>query len=161
MNMNPGNMMNDQMMNNQMNMNPGNMMNDQMNQIMNQMMNNQNNQMNQIAAMMQNIQNNLANNNNTQNNNTSQNQQNYGFLNIYFRTGEDTGTKGIEIQCTLDEKVSDVIQRYRAKTGDTDPLKKFIFNAKMLNQDLTLEKAGLTNGANIFVVATKGIKGAY
>ena len=123
------------------------------------MMNNQNNQMNQMAAtMLQNIQNNFANNNTDQNNSSHANPNN-GFININFRAG--AAGNGIEIQCTLDEKVSDVIQRYRSKTGDRDTTKKFIFNAKMLNQDLTLAEAGLTNGANVFVVATKGIKGAY
>ena len=47
------------------------------------------------------------------------------------------------------------------KTGDYDQEKKFIFNAKLLNQDLSVAEAGLHNNSNIFVVATKGIKGAY
>ena len=65
------------------------------------------------------------------------------------------------IQCQLNERVSDLIQRYRTKSGDRDPSKKFIFNAKNLNQSLTIEQAGITNNGNIFVVTTQGIKGAY
>ena len=65
------------------------------------------------------------------------------------------------IQCQLNERVSDLIQRYRTKSGDRDPSKKFIFNAKNLNQSLTIEEAGITNNGNIFVVTTQGIKGAY
>jgi hypothetical protein len=156
MNMNFGNMMN------QMNMNQGNMGNGQMD--MNQMMNmfqgnnNQDMPLNQQANIMNN---NLSNLNIPQNNDVQSNQNN-GFINIKFRAGAgENENRAIEIQCTLDEKVSDLIQRYRNKTGDHDPTKKFIFNAKALNHDLTLAEAGLSNNAYIFVVATKGIKGAY
>ena len=169
--MNQGNMMNNQMnmdnmMNNQL-MNQGNMMNNQMNmdnmmndQMMNLLqMNNSNIAMNQAANMMSN---NLGNLINTQNNN-EQPKQNNGGLNLRFRgSGEgDSNNKGIEILCTLEEKVSDVIQRYRDKTGDDDTTKKFIFNARLLNHDLSVAEAGLHNNSNIFVVVTKGIKGAY
>ena len=123
---------------NQMNMNQGNMMNSQMMiQMMNMLQNSQNNPMNQMAQMMQN---NFGNNNIDQNNTQNQqNQQNNGFININFRAGAGE-SKGIEIQCTMDEKVSDVIQRYRAKTGDRELTKKFIFNAKMLNQHLSVDR---------------------
>ena len=59
-----------------------------------------------------------------------------------------------------DEKVSEIIQKYRAKSNDRDDTKKFIYNAKQLNQDLTVAEAGIMNNSNIFVVATKGIKEA-
>ena len=59
-----------------------------------------------------------------------------------------------------DEQVSELIQRYRTKTGDKDPTKKFIFNAKNLNQNLTVGQAGISNNGNIFVVTTQGVKGA-
>ena len=64
------------------------------------------------------------------------------------------------IQCLPNEKVSDIIHRYRAKSLDNDPTKKFIFNAKALDPSLIAAEAGLYNNANIFVVSTKGIKGA-
>ena len=60
-----------------------------------------------------------------------------------------------------DEKVKEVIQRYRIKSGDNDQTKKFIFNAKNLNQELSVGEAGITNNGNIFVVTTQGVKGAY
>ena len=150
------------MMNNQMNMNQGNMANEQMsmNQIMNIMPgNNQDIPMNQAANILNN---NLSNLNIPQSNST-QTQQNNEFINVKIRaeTGENNNNKGIEIQCRLDEKVSDLIEKYRSKTGDNDPTKKFIFNAKALNPDLTLEEAKVQNNAYIFVVRTKGIKGAY
>ena len=59
-----------------------------------------------------------------------------------------------------DDKVSSVIEKYRMKANDRDDSKKFIFNAKNLTPSLTVAEAGITNNANIFVVATKGIKGA-
>ena len=65
------------------------------------------------------------------------------------------------ILCTDDELVSDIIQKYRNKTGDKDESKKFIFNAKQLNSSLTVKMAGITDNSNIFVVTTKGDKGAY
>ena len=67
----------------------------------------------------------------------------------------------ITIQCTLDEKVGTVIERYRNKTGDRDTTRKFIYNAKSLNPALTLAEAGINNQATIFVMVTKDIKGAF
>ena len=65
----------------------------------------------------------------------------------------------IMIQCTPNEKVSDIIEKYRNKANDYDDSKKFIFNAKNLNPNLSLAEAGITNNVNIFVVRTKPVKG--
>ena len=82
---------------------------------------------------------------------------------VIFRASGATGQAGapIMIQCTPNDKVSDIIEKYRNKANDRDDTKKFIFNAKNLNTSLSVAEAGITNNANIFVVATKGIKGAY
>ena len=56
-----------------------------------------------------------------------------------------------------EDKVSKIIERYRRQSGDKDLSKKFIFNA-IANPGLTAAEAGITNNANIFVVATKGIR---
>ena len=105
--------------------------------------------------------NNLSNLNIPQSNST-QTPLNNGFINIKVRAEKgENNNKVIEIQCTLDEKVSDLIEKYRAKTGNHEPTKKFIFNPKALNHDLTLAEAGISNNAYIFVGTTKGIKGAY
>ena len=45
------------------------------------------------------------------------------------------------IQCQSNEKVSDLIERYRTKADDHDPTKKFIFNAKNLSPELTVSQA--------------------
>ena len=87
--------------------------------------------------------------------------QSQGFS-VIFRASGATGQAGapIMVQCTPNDKVSEVIDRYRNKANDHDDTKKFIFNAKNLNTSLSVAEAGITNNANIFVVATKGIKGA-
>ena len=148
------------------------MMMNQMNQ-MNQMGMNPN-MMNMAAMMMGNMQQ-MNNNNQTQaassnnagNSNTSQTQKkddSQGGMSIIFRvSGAGGGQNGppLTIQCLAEEKVSDLIQRYRTKANDHDTSKKFIFNAKALNTDLSVAEAGLTNNANVFVVTTKGVKGAH
>ena len=53
------------------------------------------------------------------------------------------------------QKVSSIIEQYRNKSGDHDPFKIFIFNAKNLSHNLTVAEAGINDKANIFVVATK------
>ena len=85
--------------------------------------------------------------------------QTQGF-NVIFRT---SGAKGQEdgpimIQCTPNDKVSDIIEKYRNKANDHDDTKKFIFNAKNLNTSLSVAEAGITNNSPIFVVATKDIQ---
>ena len=160
MNMNNMNMnnMNQMGMNNiQMSFNP--MM--QMNNINNPMMANAMNVMNQMPMQeMANNQINVLNNqvSQFQNQNQDLNQQ-QGILTLkFFRT--DDLQNFISIQCTVDDKVSDVIEKYWNKAGYKDPTAKFIFNAKNLVPELSVAEAGLINNANIQVVTTKGIKGA-
>ena len=62
------------------------------------------------------------------------------------------------VQCLLSQKVSEVIKKFREKSGYNNNC-RFIFNAKQLNESLTVAEAGLTDFANIFLVTTKGIKG--
>ena len=72
---------------------------------------------------------------------------------VIFRDSREIN-KYASLQCFLDEKISDVIKKYRVKSGDFDLTKIFIFNAKNLNQSLTVAEAGLSNLCNIFVVKT-------
>ena len=152
------NNMNQMGMNNiQMSFNP--MM--QMNNINNPMMANAMNVMNQMPMQeMANNQINVLNNqvSQFQNQNQGLNQQ-QGILTLkFFRT--DDLQNFISIQCTVDDKVSDVIEKYWNKAGYKDPTAKFIFNTKNLVPELSVAEAGLINNANIQVVSTKGIKGA-
>ena len=114
--------------------------------------------MNQMNQMMMQNQMNTPKNNNTM----SQQSQIPGGVNVIFRVG-GPGSEGrppIMVQCLLSDRISGVIERYRGKSGDRDPTKKFIFNAKNLDQSLTVAQAGVNNNSNIFVVTTQGIKGA-
>jgi hypothetical protein len=170
--MNNMNMMNP-MMNNQMNMmNQMTQMNmNQMNN-MNPMMNNMNNMnmmnpMNNMNMMnqgtMMNAAINMQNNNNMANMgnmNSQPPQTNNQYINVYFRAGAQGENGHIMIQCTMNDKVSQLIERYKTKSQEDVSKKKFIFNAKALNPSLTVSEAGLQEGANIFVVNTAGVKGA-
>ena len=175
MNMNNNNMNNMMNMNNNMNniinMN-NNMMN--MNNNINKMMINMNNNMNNNN--MGNNMNNIINMNKNMNNMININNRNMNFMNnmnsnmmaknlnngliVIFRP--DTVTKmEIEIHCLFDDKVADIIQRYRMKSQDEDPFKKkFIFNGKNLNPSLTLAEAGLNHKSIIFVINLGPLKGA-
>ena len=175
MGMNP--MMNQMGMNqmmNQMGMNP--MMNQMgMNPMMNQMgMNPMMNQMLYQMTMspmgnMANNAENLINNNNQQQNNgnfdqSGNNQQQEDFSPNYItltfiKNNEGSSQRKVEVQCTLDDKVGEVIKRYRTKADDHNQNEKFIYNAKKLNFDLTVREAGLINESKIFVMVTEGIVG--
>ncbi len=77
-------------------------------------------------------------------------------LNVNFRKSRADGQENppILVQCMPDDKVSDVIKKYRKKAGDHDST-KFIFNAKNLNPCLTVAEAGITNNAIIFPIKVK------
>jgi hypothetical protein len=169
-NMNNMNMMNNLQMSGMNNMNNMNMNNMNMNNMgmtgvggMN-MMNNMN-MMNPNMGMMNaamNMNVNMQNNMNDLNNMNAGNPQttNSQFINVYFKAGANGENGSIMIQCSLNDKISDLIQKYKNKSLEDVSLKKFIFNAKALVPSLTVAEAGLTEGANIFVVNTAGVKGA-
>ena len=81
------------------------------------------------------------------------------YIRVIFRqSGENSkNIPPITIQCKPFDSVSSIIEKYRNASGDKDPYKKFIFNAKNLNQALGLNEAGISNNSNIFVVSTRGI----
>jgi len=143
--------MNQGMMGTGMNMNP----------MMNPGMMNMGNMGMMNAAMNMNMMNNnnMANMNNM-NTDTGNQSSNGQFISVHFRAGANGENGSIMIQCSLSDKVSDLIEKYRTKSLEDVSQKKFIFNAKNLNRDLTVAEAGLSDGANIFVVNTAGVKGA-
>ena len=49
-------------------------------------------------------------------------------------------------------KLSDIIEKYRNKSGDSDPEKRFYFDSKRINPNLTLKENGIMNNSNIFVI---------
>ena len=132
-------------------------------QMMNQMAQQQAMQQANLAAQAQNILNNSGNNPNVQSPTAPQmNQPQGGGITIIFRTSGQNAPQQppISIQCMPDDRVSTAIEKYRNKANDRDMTKKFIFNAKQLNQSLSLSEAGIAHNSNIFVVTTKGVQGA-
>ena len=106
---------------------------------------------------LQNMQNNPLNNNLP-----NQIEESKKYITVIFRTGkQDKDVNPIDpmIQCSLDEKVSKVIERYRMQANDVETNTKFIFNAHPLNPTLTVAEAGLSDISNIFVFSTKGVRG--
>ena len=87
----------------------------------------------------------------------SQIQPDNNNLNVIFKV-KDIGTINIQIQ--YDQKVAELINKYRGKTGDKEPKRKFIFNGKTLNPSLSCAEAGLTNNSIVFVLNTKDVEGA-
>ena len=162
--MNPGIMnmgMNNPMTNsgmNQMGMNSP-MMNQGM---MNMGMNNMNNMNMMQAAMNMNMvnNNNLQNMNNMNMGNPSSSQMNNQYINVDFIMGADEDNGKIMIQCSMDDKIQDLIDRFKTKSQEDLSKTKFVFNARALIPTNTVRESGLVDGAKIFVLETKGIKGA-
>ena len=141
------NNMNNNMMGNDMNnniMNSNNMMNNNINNMMNNF-NNMNNLINNnINPMMRNT-----------NIKIDQYLNNPVSFTVYFRESGNVIKNTIMVNVNEDEKISDIIQKYREKSSNYDINLKFIFNSKdlnHLNHSLTVAEAGITNNANIFVV---------
>ena len=106
-------------------------------QMMQQQMMQQLAQQQMMAAQMQNILNQPTNNE----------------ISIVFRQSPNNNSLGpITVYCSPYEAVSSIIEKYRMKSNDFDPDKKFIFNAKFLALSLSVAEAGITNNANMFVV---------
>ena len=73
---------------------------------------------------------------------------------IFRRSLSDDGKiqPPIMVQCYPDDKVSDVIKKYRDMALDRDMTKKFVFNSISLNPSLTVAESGMTNNCSVFVV---------
>ena len=76
---------------------------------------------------------------------------NFRRLGLWVSFRSTDSLNPIIVQCMPDEKLSEIIEKYRKKSGNFEPDIKFIFNAKALNPNLTLAEAGLTEGSNIYV----------
>ena len=93
---------------------------------------------------------------NQQNKNIQKEKEISTIINVFFRKGKD---KRYFVQCHFNEKIANVIKKYRNMTNDFTDTEKFIFNAKALNPSITVAEAGLYNKATIFVPETEGIRG--
>ena len=153
--MNPSNLQQQQEMMNNYLMQQQMMLQNQQN--MANMINQANNQQqfNQNMMQQQQIMNNNPNMNNPQNPN---------FITILFKLQMTNGTdlEPFSIQCTLNDKVSDVIQKFRTKAQDFDTKhEKFIFNAKRLCETLTVAEAGMGNNSIVYVINDKDLEGGF
>ena len=93
------------------------------------------------------------NKNNINNMMINQSDQKNEIIIIFRPSGYYRGP--ILIQTFLDEKVSDLIEKYRKVACDYGQKQKIIFNGKLLNLELTVAEAGLWNYADIFVLYQK------
>lgn len=73
------------------------------------------------------------------------------MLNLCFQKNSNPTT----ILANFNDKISDIIKRYRTKSGDFNLSEKFMFNAKILNENMTTLEAGLNNGCFIYVIETQ------
>ena len=78
---------------------------------------------------------------------------NDNIISIVFK--KDTYRKRTAIHCHPQEKISNVIQRYREKANDYDE-NRFIFNGKDLDISSTISESKFINGHEI-VVCTQGV----
>ena len=128
---------------------------------------NNNNQI-PMNSMANNIMNNFNQMNNQPMKVNPQPQQDVN-ISVFFRdagltrTGkviENSENPPITIMCKYDEKVDDIIKRYRTKANFYEEDAKFIFNAKNLNPSLTVGEQGIQSNSNVFVISIKNIEGA-
>ena len=70
-----------------------------------------------------------------------------GISVIFNKNGDKT-----TISCKLNEKISDIIKKYKKATSDNSQNLKFIFNAKKLNENFTVSESGLVDGSVIHII---------
>ena len=167
-NMNPfmNNMQNQMMMNNFQTQVMNNMLmnNIMMNNMQNAMANSMQNQFAMPMENQMNLSGSSMNNNQNFNNITPNNNQS-NILSVFFKFSKDINNPGsdsnettLTILCKSEDLVSTIIERFRDKTNFRGKA-QFIFNAKRLNENLTVGEAGIENNSNIFVITVKYVGG--
>ena len=77
-------------------------------------------------------------------------------IKVTFRTsGFGLPSNPLEIECEKNEKIKDVIKRYREISGVKEENLKFVFNARILKLESTLEESYISDKSTIFVVLPK------
>ena len=101
----------------------------------------------------------IRNDNNMTNMNIELSSNNPKFFNVNFKdSGVDIKDKNnnnnrvICVSVEENEKISDIIHKYKQKSQNFENNIKFVFNGKELNPSLTAKEVGLTKDSNIFVV---------
>ena len=141
------------MMNNNNMLNNNNFNNDMSNSISLNTNINKNNNINMINSGT--FSNNMMDNNNNKKNNLININQfskidDEEIYVIFIK--EETKTR---FKCKRNEKVNDIIEKYREEAFDDDTNIKFIYNGKELNKNLIASEAGISNNSNIIVVTSK------
>ena len=142
-------------MNNMSNMN-NNMLD--MNNNMNNYLNNYNNVINTMNMDLMNLM--KTNQNNPNMGNSEFSQLANPLENIMSTTLYEPGISVIinkngnktTISCKLNEKISDIIEKYKKATSDKSSNLKFISNAKKLNENFTVSESGLVDGSVIYII---------
>ena len=127
--------------------------------ILNQIKNSMNQEImlnNQMLNMMNQMSNEINLNQRMMNNFEDKQQNDISSITLYFKKADN---ETIAVQCCSTDKVSDVIERYRKKSGDNDDNLKFIYNSRRLNPSITIREADINHYGIVLVVATKGIMG--
>lgn len=71
-------------------------------------------------------------------------------ITIIFKKEIGNNVKEVNIKCFPNEKISSVINKYKDKINDFKDY-IFVFNAKKVNPDLTIEQTGLRDNGYLFV----------
>ena len=104
-----------------------------------------NNQIKMNMNIISNMNNNIYKN---MNGNNSYNSINVKYITVFFSYNSNPI---IQIDVNIKEKVSYLIEKYKEKENNFDPSLKFYFNNKVLNNDLSIEEAGIKNNSTIIV----------
>ena len=73
---------------------------------------------------------------------------------IKFQDRDAFGGKQIVLICSLNEKLSSIIERYNKKIGEdySYEKKKYVYNSKVLNPNFTVAESGIAYNAIILVI---------
>ena len=85
------------------------------------------------------------------------NQPNFesNIITVIFK--QDWTMRGITVDCSLDEKISNIIEKYRKKSGDYDTRRVFLLNGKTLVSNMNAAEAGLKHLISVSVTRTLGL----
>ena len=119
-------------------------------------------QMKKQQQILQNLSSqNMQNNSQNQLNSNSLQMDDNNYILVLFKIrGVGEIDNLISVQTELFGTVDSLIEEYRNKTGDYEPSKKFIFNARELKLNQTCAEAGLCNNSIIEVIDTRSVTGA-
>ena len=92
-------------------------------------------------------------------NNIIINSNNIEQINILFKYQNYAEIRTINMQCILDEKISNLIKRFRIKIDDFDSLLVFVFNGHRLDSNLTIAQARLRDRSVISVLNFQNVQG--